>query len=59
MDLLSSQGITVLQRLMDYRLEPAVPGDIGSDAVLVAEAIGLEPGIIARVKDLQRRETRG
>ena len=58
-DLLSSHGITVLQRLMDYRLEPAVPGDIGSDAVLVAEAIGLEPGIIARVKDLQRRETRG
>ncbi len=57
---LSTHGLAALQRLMDYALEPAEPGELGqSDAVLVAEALGLEPEIIERAKVLQRSDGHG
>ncbi|NLM41092.1 MAG: hypothetical protein GX199_02150 [Firmicutes bacterium] len=55
-----AKGLDGLQQLMDYTLEPASPHETGaSDAALVAEALGLEPGIIARAKELQRSESHG
>ena len=58
--LLAAQGSAALRRLMDYSLERAAPGQFGqSDAVLVAEAMGLEPEIIARAKALQRSDSHG
>lgn len=57
---LSAWNLEALQRFMDYTLEQAAPGDVGpSDAVFVAEALGVEPGVIARAKALQRSEDGG
>lgn len=58
--LLSTRGLAALQELMDYTLEPTEPGKPApSDAVLVAEAMGLEPEIIARAKVLQGSDSHG
>ncbi len=45
------------QDSMDYRIEVASPtAGLSSDAAIVAEAMGLDNEIIARAKELQRRD---
>lgn len=42
-----------LQRCIDYRLEEADPSTVqGSDAAIVAEALGLDEAVIARAREL-------
>lgn len=46
--------VDALQPFMDYRLEEAQPGpDSPSDAVVVAQVLGLDPAVIRRAKELQ------
>lgn len=46
--------VVALQPFMDYRLEEARPGpDTASDAVIVAQVLGLDPEVIRRAKELQ------
>ncbi|NMB01692.1 MAG: hypothetical protein GX971_09300 [Firmicutes bacterium] len=48
--------VDTLHRLMDYRLEVATPEQVQrSDALIVAEALGLDGEIIARAKVIQEQ----
>lgn len=50
---LTSVEADALQRCMDYRLEEAGPERVqGSDAVLVAEALGLNESVVRRAREL-------
>ena len=58
-DRLGQGQMAALQNHMDYRLEKASPdGPFRSNAALVAEAVGLDPRIIARAKELQEKGDR-